>query len=143
MHAYEGLTRYDAKYEVEPCLATKWTYVSPDAGALRAAPGRQVPGRLAVHRRRRLFSFGRIRQPQGTMQIYVTGIADIKKVDDYTIDVVLSAPQPDPAAQHHRLPHHEQGLGGEEQHHQRTGLQSEGGELRVAQRQWAPARTRS
>ena len=29
MHAYEGLTRYNVKYEVEPALATNWTYVSP------------------------------------------------------------------------------------------------------------------
>src|SRR3954452_2731465 len=29
MHAYEGLTRYNDKYEVEPCLATKWTFISP------------------------------------------------------------------------------------------------------------------
>src|SRR5690242_18856741 len=29
MHAYEGLTRYGPKYEVEPCLATKWTFISP------------------------------------------------------------------------------------------------------------------
>ena len=28
-HAYEGLTRYNAKYEVEPALATKWTYITP------------------------------------------------------------------------------------------------------------------
>ena len=28
-HAYEGLTRYNTKYEVEPALATKWTMVSP------------------------------------------------------------------------------------------------------------------
>ena len=24
-HSYEGLVRYNAKYEVEPSLATKWT----------------------------------------------------------------------------------------------------------------------
>ncbi|MCB2107910.1 MAG: ABC transporter substrate-binding protein, partial [Rhodobacteraceae bacterium] len=41
-----------------------------------------------------LFSFDRIRQPQGTMQIYVTGISEIKKIDSHTIDVMLSAPQP-------------------------------------------------
>ncbi|MBA4344560.1 MAG: ABC transporter substrate-binding protein, partial [Methylibium sp.] len=28
MHAYEGLTRYNNKYEVEPALATKWTYIN-------------------------------------------------------------------------------------------------------------------
>ena len=31
MHAYEGLTRYNEKYDVEPALATKWTYLSPTA----------------------------------------------------------------------------------------------------------------
>jgi len=29
MHAYEGLTRYSATYQVEPALATKWTQISP------------------------------------------------------------------------------------------------------------------
>ena len=29
MHAYEGLTRYSATYQVEPALATKWTFISP------------------------------------------------------------------------------------------------------------------
>ena len=28
-HTYEGLTRYNAKYEVEPALAAKWTFISP------------------------------------------------------------------------------------------------------------------
>jgi peptide/nickel transport system substrate-binding protein len=41
-----------------------------------------------------IFSFGRIKQPQGTMQIYVTGISDIKKIDDHTVDFILSAPNP-------------------------------------------------
>ncbi|MGS0758527.1 ABC transporter substrate-binding protein, partial [Roseateles sp. GG27B] len=29
MHSYEGLTRYGDKYQVEPALATKWTYITP------------------------------------------------------------------------------------------------------------------
>ena len=29
MHSYEGLTRYNEKFEVEPALATKWTMISP------------------------------------------------------------------------------------------------------------------
>ena len=41
-----------------------------------------------------VFSFGRIKQPQGTMQIYVTGINEIKKVDDHTVDFILAAPNP-------------------------------------------------
>jgi peptide/nickel transport system substrate-binding protein len=41
-----------------------------------------------------LFSFDRIRQPQGTMQIYVPGIKEMKKVDDFTIDVILEKSNP-------------------------------------------------
>jgi peptide/nickel transport system substrate-binding protein len=41
-----------------------------------------------------VFSFGRIKQPQGTMQIYVTGISEVKKIDDFTVDLILSAPNP-------------------------------------------------
>jgi peptide/nickel transport system substrate-binding protein len=41
-----------------------------------------------------VFSLGRIKQPQGTMQIYVTGIKEIRKVDDHTIDMILNAPAP-------------------------------------------------
>ena len=41
-----------------------------------------------------VFSFGRIKQPQGTMRIYVAGIAEIKKIDDHTVDFMLSGPNP-------------------------------------------------
>ena len=41
-----------------------------------------------------VFSFGRIKQPQGTNQIYVTGIKEVKKVDDYTVDFILAGPTP-------------------------------------------------
>jgi hypothetical protein len=41
-----------------------------------------------------VFSFGRIQQKQGTMQIYVTGVKEIVKVDDYTVDFMLSGPVP-------------------------------------------------
>ena len=94
MHAYEGLTRYNAKYEVEPALATKWTYVSPTQVRFELRKGVKFQDGSAFTADDVIFSFGRIKQPQGTMQIYVTGIADIKKIDDHTIDLVLSAPNP-------------------------------------------------
>ena len=53
MHAYEGLTRYNEKYEVEPALATKWTFISPTQVRFDLRQRRQVPRRLAVHCRRR------------------------------------------------------------------------------------------
>ena len=135
MHAYEGLTRYNANYEVEPALATKWTFTQPDAGALRAAPRRQVPRRHAVHRRRRgVHASTASSSRRARCRSTSPASARSARSTTHTVDFILAAPEPDPAAQHHRLPHHEQGLGGEEPHHQRAGLQGQGRELRVAQR---------
>jgi peptide/nickel transport system substrate-binding protein len=94
MHAYEGLTRYNAKYEVEPALATKWTFISPTQVRFELRRGVKFHDGTPFTADDVVFSFGRIKQPQGTMQIYVTGISEVKKIDDFTVDLVLSAPNP-------------------------------------------------
>ncbi len=93
-HSYEGLTRYNAKYEVEPALATKWTNISPTQVRFDLRKGVKFHDGTPFTADDVIFSFGRIRQPQGTMGIYVTGIAEIKKVDDHTIDVIMDKPNP-------------------------------------------------
>lgn len=93
-HSYEGLTRYNEQWEVEPCLATKWTTVNPTQWRFELRKGVKFQDGSPFTADDVIFSFQRIRQPQGTMQIYVTGIKEIKKVDDYTIDVMLDSPQP-------------------------------------------------
>ncbi|MEO7245382.1 MAG: ABC transporter substrate-binding protein [Rubrivivax sp.] len=94
MHAYEGLTRYGVSREVEPALATKWTYISPTQVRFELRKGVKFHDGSPFTAEDVIFSFGRIKQPQGTMQIYVTGIQEIKKVDDHTVDVIMSAPNP-------------------------------------------------
>ena len=94
MHGYEGLTRYNEKREVEPALATKWTYISPTQVRFELRKGVKFHDGTPFTADDVLFSFGRIRQPQGTMQIYVTGINEIKKIDDHTVDLILSGPNP-------------------------------------------------
>ena len=94
MHSYEGLTRYSATFQVEPSLATKWSYTSPTLVRFDLRKGVKFHDGSPFTADDVIFSFNRIRQPQGTMQIYVTGISEIKKVDDHTIDVVLAAPSP-------------------------------------------------
>jgi peptide/nickel transport system substrate-binding protein len=93
-HAYEGLTRYSAKYEVEPALATSWEFISPTQVRFKLRQGVKFHDGSPFTADDVIFSFGRIKQPQGTMQIYVTGIQDIKKVDDHTVDFILAAPNP-------------------------------------------------
>jgi peptide/nickel transport system substrate-binding protein len=93
-HTYEGLTRYNTQYQVEPALATKWTYVSPTQVRFDLRKGVKFFDGTPFTADDVIFSFGRIKQPQGTMGIYVTGIAEIKKIDDHTVDFMMSAPNP-------------------------------------------------
>jgi peptide/nickel transport system substrate-binding protein len=94
MHSYEGLTRYNEKFEVEPALATKWTMISPTQVRFELRKGVKFADGSPFTADDVVFSFGRIKQPQGTMGIYVAGIADIKKVDDHTVDFMLAGPTP-------------------------------------------------
>ena len=93
-HAYEGLTRYSAKYEVEPALATKWTNISPTQVRFELRKGVKFQDGSPFTADDVVFSFGRIRQPGGTMSIYVTGISEIKKIDEHTVDFILAGPNP-------------------------------------------------
>ncbi len=94
MHAYEGLTRYSATYQVEAALATKWTFITPTQVRFDLRKGVKFHDGSSFTADDVLFSFNRIKQPQGTMQIYVTGIADIKKIDEHTVDFMLAGPNP-------------------------------------------------
>lgn len=93
-HAYEGLVRYGPTYQVEPALATKWTFVSPTQVRFELRKGVKFHDGTPFTADDVIFSFGRIKQPQGTMSIYVTGVNEIKKVDDHTVDFILAGPNP-------------------------------------------------
>ena len=94
MHAYEGLVRYDADRKIEPALATKWTYISPTQVRFDLRRNVRFHDGTPFTADDVVFNFSRIRQPQGTMGIYVTGIAEVRKVDSHTVDFILSAPTP-------------------------------------------------
>ena len=93
-HAYEGLTRYGINYEIEPALATKWTFVSPTQVRFELRKGIKFHDGSPFTADDVIFSFNRSKQPQGTMAIYVTGINEMKKIDDHTVDMILSGPSP-------------------------------------------------
>ncbi|MFM8768409.1 MAG: ABC transporter substrate-binding protein, partial [Rubrivivax sp.] len=93
-HSYEGLVRYNAKYEVEPSLATKWTYLSPTQVRFELRKGVKFLDGSPFTADDVIFSYGRIKQPNGTMGIYVTGVSEIRKVDSHTVDLILSGPNP-------------------------------------------------
>lgn len=93
-HAYEGLVRYDKKYQIEPALATSWQATSPTTWRFNLRKGIKFHDGTDFTADDVIFSFERIRQPQGTMQIYVAGIKEIQKIDSHTIDLILDKPVP-------------------------------------------------
>ncbi|MDT8998537.1 ABC transporter substrate-binding protein [Paucibacter sp. APW11] len=93
-HVYEGLTRRNESYQPEPALATKWSYVSPTQVRFELRRGVKFHDGSPFTADDVLFSFDRIRQPLGTKQTYVSGIKEIRKIDEHTIDLILESPTP-------------------------------------------------
>jgi len=93
-HTYEGLVRYTKDFQVEPCLATSWQQISPTHWRFHLRKGVKFHDGSPFTADDVVFSFGRILQPQGSNQIYVSSMKEMKKIDDYTVDAILSGPDP-------------------------------------------------
>ncbi len=93
-NAYEGLTRYTKTFEVEPALATSWQSITPTQWRFNLRKGVKFHDGSPFTADDVVFSFDRIRQPQGTNQSYVAGVKEVKKIDDNTVDFILDGPNP-------------------------------------------------
>ena len=93
-HVYEGLVRFDKDFAVQPCLATSWKEVSPTQWRFNLRKNVKFQDGTPFTADDVVFSYTRILEPQGTMQIYVQGVKEIKKIDDFTVDLILSGPNP-------------------------------------------------
>jgi peptide/nickel transport system substrate-binding protein len=93
-YTYEGLTRYGKDYQIEPCLATSWDKISETQYRFHLRKGVKFHDGSPFTADDVVFSYNRIKEPQGTTQIYVAGIKEVKKVDDYTVDMILEGPHP-------------------------------------------------
>src|SRR5438477_1134064 len=93
-YTYEGLVRYTRDYQIEPCLATSWEKVSETQYRFHLRKGVKFHDGSPFTADDVVFSFGRIKEPQGTNQIYVAGIKEVKKVDDSTVELILEGPHP-------------------------------------------------
>jgi len=93
-HAYEPLVRYDKNFQVEPCLAASWQQISPAQWRFNLRKNVKFHDGSPFTADDVVFSFNRIKQPQGTMQPYVTGVKEVRKIDEYTVDFFLEGPNP-------------------------------------------------
>ncbi len=93
-HCYETLVRYDQNFQLEPGLAASWQQVSPTQWRFNLRKGVKFHDGSPFTADDVVFSYGRILQPQGTMQVYVNGVKEVRKIDDATVDFILDGPNP-------------------------------------------------
>ncbi|MBI3370619.1 MAG: ABC transporter substrate-binding protein [Betaproteobacteria bacterium] len=93
-HVYDPLVRYDKNFQIEPALATSWQQITPTQWRFNLRKNVKFHDGTPFTADDVVFSYGRIKQKQGTMQIYVSGVSEVKKIDDHTVDFILSGPNP-------------------------------------------------
>ncbi|MDA8454984.1 ABC transporter substrate-binding protein [Acidovorax sp. GBBC 3334] len=91
---YESLVRYDQKYQIQPALATKWTQVSPTQVRFELRKGVKFHDGAPFTADDVVFSLTRAMTPPSNMQSSVQSVKEVKKVDDFTVDLILKGPNP-------------------------------------------------
>ena len=132
---YETLIARDNAHKLVPGLAVSWRLRRPDHLGVQAAPGREIPRRRGLHRRRR----GVLLSARARADLRLQGLSRLREGDREGRRPHGAAqdqrPEPAGGRQPHLRLHHEQEVGGGEQRHQAAGLQEPGREFRGAQRQ--------
>jgi peptide/nickel transport system substrate-binding protein len=93
-NVYEGLTKRDKDLKIIPGLAEKWEIVEPTRWRFTLRKGVKFQGGEDFTADDVLFSLDRMRSPDS--QIKSRAPADMKavKVDDHTVDFILTSPNP-------------------------------------------------
>ena len=94
-NVYESLVARGKDMSVAPLLATKWTQTSVRrSGASTCARASNSTTALPFTADDVIFSFKRATDPGSDMRGYTAPIKEVRKVDDYTVDIETVAPMP-------------------------------------------------
>ena len=94
-NVYEGLVRRDADMQIEPALATSWETIGDGEGwrfVLRE--GVTFQDGAAFTADDVVFSYERASSEQSDVASWFAPVSKVEKVDDYTVDIFTSAPNP-------------------------------------------------
>lgn len=93
-HVYESLLTRDKAMGLEPCLAVSWRQV--DANTMRF----KLRDKVTFHNGEVftaddvVFSLNRAMEKTSDYKAYIEGIKEVKKVDNLTVDVISTGPNP-------------------------------------------------
>ena len=93
-YIYEPLVDYDKDFKVVPRLATEWEQVSPTLYRFKLRPGVKFHDGAAFTADDVVFSVHRAMAPTSNYKAYTTGIKEARKIDDLTVEIETSAPNP-------------------------------------------------
>ncbi|MBY4597652.1 ABC transporter substrate-binding protein [bacterium BD-1] len=91
---YESLVRYDEKFQIEPSLATKWTFITPTQLRFELRKNVKFHDGAPFTADDVVFSITRTMTPPSNLTSAAQSVQEVKKVDDHTVDVILKGPSP-------------------------------------------------
>ena len=93
-HVYEPLVTRGKTMAVEPCLAVSWTQVSPTVMRFKLRDKVTFHNGTPFTADDVVFSISRALEKTSKFAPYLVGVVEAKKVDNFTVDVVSSGPNP-------------------------------------------------
>src|SRR5579871_340146 len=93
-HVYEGLIGRDKDLKIIPALAESWETLDPLHWRFHLRKGVKFHNGDAFTADDVLFSADRVRAKGSNLLTYVEADVKVVKVDDYTVDFVLTKPNP-------------------------------------------------
>lgn len=91
---FEGLIRRNEAFEIEPALATEWSTPEPTKWVFKLRQGVKFHNGNPFNADDVVFSYERASQKSSDVAPFVAGIKSIKKIDDYTVEVITDGPRP-------------------------------------------------
>lgn len=93
-NVYEPLVTRDAQLKLAPSLATSWKQTAPTVWRFELRKGVTFHDGSPFTADDVLFSFARGADPGSDMRGVVGPIKEVKKIDDHTVEIVTTTPQP-------------------------------------------------
>src|ERR1700745_13919 len=91
---YEGLTARDKDLKIIPALAESWETPEPTRWRFHLRHGVRFQNGDPFTADDVVFSANRVRAKGSNLQAYIAADAKVVKVDDYTVDFILTSPTP-------------------------------------------------
>ena len=93
-YVYEPLITYNEKFELEPALAVKWSQDTPLIWRFELRKGVRFHDGTPFTADDVVFSIERALAPTSNFSAYTTAIQGARKIDDHTVVIITSAPNP-------------------------------------------------